>query len=273
MGELIQLKGPLTEQENIIKYSTLIYKPAPPLTDEVRDKLLYPNITPLPISEKNRLLSDVELQNEIGFCQLASGGWLVAMKSEMPGVTREMVEWWFWWHAQEPLRYKIWFPGEHIGISVAKRDSDYFDSPFTGFRSNTQYPVEQIGKTTANLYIDFLSPMQFGFDKDIFQPNRIETVVCGNVGLAAFNIEHTKMAHIFKQSSDGLTIISRFWMGESLRFMNMNDRSLVNRIAGSRLVRQQFFHRRRAFEMAEHCSREYRNLAIILPDLYSQYGN
>ena len=42
-------------------------------------------------------------------------------------------------------------------------------------------------------------------------------IVCGHVG--AFNnlIKHTEMAHIFKQTEDGLFMISRFWLGNTMK--------------------------------------------------------
>ena len=80
-------------------------------------------------------------------------------------------------------------------------------------------------------------------------------IVCGHVG--AFNglIWHTEMAHIFRQTEDGLFLISRFWLG---RTMNPVLRKLMINDA-------------MAQGMAEHCAVEYRNLAEILPALYKAY--
>ena len=44
------------------------------------------------------------------------------MTCPLPGVTAEMVQWWFWWHCQEDLRYQVWYPGDHIRISYRKKD-------------------------------------------------------------------------------------------------------------------------------------------------------
>ena len=80
-------------------------------------------------------------------------------------------------------------------------------------------------------------------------------IVCGHVG--AFNglIWHTEMAHIFRQTEDGLFLISRFWLG---RTMNPVLRKLMINDA-------------MAQGMAEHCAVEYRNLAEIFPALYKAY--
>lgn len=36
----------------------------------------------------------------------------------LPGVTTEMMEWWFTWHPLESERYFLWFPHAHIHNSV-----------------------------------------------------------------------------------------------------------------------------------------------------------
>lgn len=220
----------------------------------------------------NDLLTDIQLQNEIGYEEIPSGGWLVAMKSEMPHVTGDMIDWWFWWHVQESLRYKIWFPGEHYGNSTAIEDKEYFSSPFNGFKPNTQYPIEKIGHVNAKLFIQFVSPEQFGFDTALFKDNDIATIVCGYVGLSKFNLEHTKMVHIFKQTTNGLTIISRFWLGDRLKLRKLKENGFLNSFINSSAIKKRIFKKELAYGMAEHCSKEYRNLSRILPDLYKNYG-
>ena len=41
---------------------------------------------------------------------MPNGTGYLANKTEMPGVTPEMFEWWFAWHSLEDLRYRIWDP-------------------------------------------------------------------------------------------------------------------------------------------------------------------
>lgn len=86
----------------------------------------------------------IKQQNEIGTIKLSDGSYLVAMTCPMPSVTKEMVQWWFWWHPQENERYQLWYPGEHIGISYSKKNLQYFSqSAVPVFQENTQYPVEK----------------------------------------------------------------------------------------------------------------------------------
>ena len=106
------------------------------------------------------------------------------------------------------------------------------------------------------LRIDFITPEEFGFSRQLMTENNISKIVCGHVG--AFNnlVQHTEMAHIFKQTEDGLFMISRFWLGKTMK---------------NPLLRKLIITEDMARGMAEHCCIEYRNLREILPVLYAEY--
>jgi hypothetical protein len=118
-----------------------------------------------------------------------------------------------------------------------------------------EYPLEKIGSAKLPLRIDFVTPEEFGFSKQAMEENNIQRIVCGHVG--AFNnlVKHTEMAHIFKQTEDGLFMISRFWLGETMK---------------NQLLRKLIITKDMAKGMAEHCCVEYRNLCEILPILYEK---
>ena len=230
-------------------------KPLPQMPPEIRG-ILDANapVSLTAFGEKNRILADEALQKEIGFSRFDNGNYIVSMICPMPGITPEMIRWWFWWHAQESVRYKIWFPGEHYGISYARKDRAYFSQKTTPeFQPNTHYPVERIGKLILPLKIEFVSPEAFGFSPKLMRENGIPWIVCGHVSAMYGIVNHTEMAHIFKQTEDGLLLISRFWLGQTLK---------------NPLIRKAMLTDKTAIGMAEHCCIEYRNLAEILPGLY-----
>ena len=178
------------------------------------------------------------------------------MTCPMPGVTTDMIQWWFWWHPQADERYQAWFPGEHFRITYARKDKPYFaQKTVPAFRPNTQYPVERIGGRRLPLRIDFVTAEEFGFDKQKMDDNGFPLIVCGHVGAFRGLIWHTEMAHMFRQEADGLFLISRFWIGQ---------------LAGGRLLRKAILTEETAKGMAEHCCQEYRNLAAMLPGLYAR---
>ena len=243
----------------------LLNKPMPAIPMEVQNKLDQPAITCTDLNNCDLILESDALQQEIGYSRFPDGSWMVSMVCPMPGITKEMIDWWFWWHCQENLRYQIWFPGDHISIKYHHKDRAYFEQSSVSpsvlpsmppFQPNSQCPVERIGGTIMPLRIDFITPEQFGFTKDAMKRGNIATIVCGHV--SAFNglVPHTEMAHIYKQTDDGLFLISRFWLGKTMHPM----------------LRKFVMTRDMARGMAEHCCVEYRNLVQILPGLYQKYG-
>jgi len=213
------------------------------------------NVTFVPFSDKNAILKNEDIQRDAGHVKYDKGHY-VAMYCDMHGVTKDMLDWWFWWHPQADERYKAWFPGAHKKIGYAKKNENYFTLPIQPlFKDNVQYPRETIGNQTATLRISFVSPEEFGFDEDVMEKNGIVGAVCGHVGIKGL-FDHTEMCHIMKQTDEGILLISRFWMGESLDCKLLKKTIMTNSLAHA---------------MTEHCCIEYRNLAEILPDLYREY--
>ncbi|MBQ3265117.1 MAG: hypothetical protein IJH07_05005 [Ruminococcus sp.] len=110
---------------------------------------------------------------------------------------------------------------------------------------------------TSQLVIHFVKPEEMGFEPKVMEENHISTIVCSHVGLKGL-FNHTEMAHLFKQTDDGLYMFSRFWMGKPIKL-----KAVRRKIMTEKMVRG----------MAKHCCIEYRNLAQILPALYAEYGN
>lgn len=239
-----------------MKLKELLKKPLPAIPPEISEQISKSEIAKTPFENINDILTSSELQKDIGYAKMNDGTYLVSMVCPMPGVTAEMIEWWFWWHAQDSLRYQVWYPGEHVSIKYHKKNKAYFEQPTVpSFAPNTHYPVECIGGKKMPLRIDFVAPEDFGFSRSVMNVNDIPLIVCGHVG--AFNIiKHTEMAHIFKQTENGLYMVSRFWLGKTMK---------------SKLLRKCIITDEMARGMAEHCCVEYRNLCEILPDLYNEY--
>jgi len=223
----------------------------------IQNRIRNSEVTVTEFKDKNEVLIRDELHKETGIAKCNDGSYLVSMYCEMPGVTPEMVRWWFWWHPQRNERYQAWFPGAHKRNSYARKNKSYFErTNLPEFEPNSQFPRETIGDITATLQIDFISPPEFGFTSDAMKKGNVAEIVCGHVGIKNV-FWHTEMAHIWKYSDDGLFMYSRFWMGKLCRF------SFLKRFIATE---------KNAKAMAEHCCIEYRNLARILPPLYEKYG-
>lgn len=233
----------------------LMAKRLPKIPAEIAKQIDEKNlITLTDFENKNEILFNLKLQREIGYGRFPDGSYLVSMFCPMPNITADMIKWWFWWHPQKSERYRVWFPGEHYSVSYNKKNCDYFNwSVCPDFEPNIQYPTERIGKIKMPLRIDFVTPEEFGFSSDSMKENNIPLIVCGHVAACRGLVWHTEMAHIFKQTDEGLFMISRFWLGKNLK---------------NPLLRKIILTDQTAKGMAEHCCVEYRNLVEILPYLY-----
>ena len=238
------------------KYKSMPNAQMPPeIADALKDG---GNIHLTPFEDRNDILMDPVLQAETGFGQMDNGDYLVSMCCPMPGVTKEMIDWWFWWHPQEDERYQLWFPGEHFSIKTDRKDADYFSGTTTPpFRPNSQYPTEKVGSLRMPLRIDFVTPEQFGFSPEIMEGQGVATIVCGHVGAFRGAFYHSEMSHICFEREDGLFMVSRFWIGRLLK---------------NGLLRKALLTEDTARGMAAHCCVEYRNLAAKLPLLYQEAG-
>lgn len=235
----------------------LMKKELPHIPDEIKTALRKSNITPIQFNQMNDILKNKNLQKEVGYKKTDDGSYLVSMYCPMPNITPEMINWWFWWHPQADERYQVWFPGEHLGIGYSKKQEEYFSQvSCPEFQPNTHYPLEKIGKMKIPLRIDFVTPEEFGFSKSVMKENDISLIVCGHVGAFKGLVMHTEMAHIFKQTEDGLFMFSRFWLGKTMK---------------NPLLKKLIITEAMAKDMAEHCCVEYRNLCEILPLLYEKY--
>lgn len=241
-----------------MKIEELLQKKLPEMPSEIETALGKNQITLTRFEDKNEILTNRQLQQEVGYGFFEDGSALVSMVCPMQGVTAEMIRWWFWWHPQADERYQAWFPGAHISIGYAKKDAAYFEQEtLPEFQPNDQYPREKIGPGSLPLVIKFKRPEDMGFEESLLKENGFPVIVCGSVGLRNLMM-HTEMTHLYQQTEDGLFLISRFWMGTKIK-----SRFLRKKIITEEMVRG----------MAEHCCIEYRNLAEILPGLYQEYGN
>jgi hypothetical protein len=222
----------------------------------------------LPFAQLDRLLDPVPLPVETGWCTLPDGIGYVAVRTAMPTVSAEMVDWWFDWHPREPIRYRIWHP-------MAHRDNSLEPPSGGGAKAHwgaVHHPVEDVGAGgMVHARIAFKRPSELGFSTDALNDPAVATIVCGEVGDDQRRVRHSAMAHVFLREGDGVVLRSHFWLGALIRpylpaplaapaALAMNN-GVVRRLAlPSNLPRA----------LANHCAEEYANLAALLPELYGE---
>jgi hypothetical protein len=215
------------------------------------------------------LLDPGYLEVETGFCTNADSSGFVAVLTEMPGVSAEMIDWWFDWHPHDPLRYRIWFPDQHFDTSF-ERAGEPGSKPF---RNTIHRPVEDVGLGKSRIRIEFVEPETFGFPAGAESEPSVGTIVCGYAGDDKRKVRHTRMCHFVREVDGGVEMRSRFWIGDQLEFYS--DSALARRassILNTKPVRTRAIPSRAPRALALHCAQEYANLAAMLPELWLRFG-
>jgi hypothetical protein len=220
-------------------------------------------------TQLDRLLDPAPLAAETGWCTLDDGTGYVAVRTPMPNVTSEMVEWWYTWNPRDPIRYQIWFPGAHDWTHEEEKGGPARAKRHWGV---VNYPVEDIGLGMSNLRIEFAPPSQLGFSTDAMDDPRVGTIIAGLVGDMTLHLQHTIMIHVFLNGADGLVLRSRFYIGAAIRLYAPERIAELSAFAFNRpMFRRRFVPSRAPRALARHCAREYANLATLLPELYRRF--
>lgn len=219
----------------------------------------------------NQLLDDGYLACENGFCRLPDESTFVAVLTQMPGVTLEMIDWWFWWHAAEPIRYQIWYPAMHFD-NKADFGEYYHDNTKTyseRLHLSSHLVTEDVGLGRDKILIDFMHPIAFGFDANQLNLEK-ETIICAKVGAPDKGVWGTEMCHFVRTTPEGVEMRSRFWIGNKITRMSGFGKTILNAILNRPFVKRNLIPREVGLSMFHHCSQEYHNLAAILPTLYEE---
>lgn len=252
----------LTEKEREKSYAKYFNMPYPPVAEETLAQMAE-SMDPafaLPLENLNDLLKPGYLPREVGYCMMPDGSGYVSSYVKMPGVTREMIEWWFAWHGMESLRYKIWDPDDHYEAHVSKQHLKQRLNPELSLCeknwNTSDFVLENVGDGTSALRISFRSPESFGFDMEEFNKQKV-TAICAHSGPPNWDIPRTTFVHFAREIEGGIELRTRFWLG----WMIVNKKP----------IRTDFqFDIRRVAGLAKHSPKEYTRLASILPQLYAE---
>ena len=255
----------LEQGKPFAKYYNVPITPAPKEIYDLLDRGPIDPAQALPIQQRNDLLQPGYFPVERGYCVMPDGSAFVAGLTQMPGVTSDMLDWWFAWHGLEGLRYGIWDPDDHYDIHVAPGDLDRRLNSKLSLRernwNTTDVVTEDVGTGTMLIDISFMSPEDFGFDMEAFSKGAL-TAVCANLGLHDDpNSRLVCLSHVARAIPGGIELKSRFWIG-----WNIVDRKPVR--VGQNVPPEVITGL--AHGLAYHCPKEYHNLAALLPKLYPE---
>lgn len=201
---------------------------------------------------------------DTGYCQIGygimeDGTGFVCNETYMPGVTSEMMDWWFPWHSVgSDLRYKIWDPEDHY---FARADKvDYVCDPAVPMNQKTwgvsHYIIEDVGPGPAFLKLNFKRPADYGYDESIVGTEKCASMVCavGEGDCAA------AMTHKWYPYQDGIMFCSRFWIGIGIVDGKIKKIVPENVRVPLEVPKGLFAHN----------IKEFTNLAKILPEVYEE---
>jgi hypothetical protein len=273
-----QSRPKLSDAEKQEPYATYYHRESAKVSSSVTadiERSPYPSKDALPFERINDLLTPGYLPIENGYAYLPDGSVYVAVLTEMPKVTGEMLDWWFWWHPMSSLRYKIWYPEAHFAASMDVDQHVYQQrkGPYRErYWNTTNYPVEDVGIGKDTLSITFVPPSDFGFDETRFEEADVATVVCGIVGSVTKKLrQFAHMCHFARKNGEGVELRSRFWIGYRILKDGVPEKSVMTKLINKRAAKRLLLPRNAGIAMATHCAQEYSNLAEILPELYATY--
>jgi phloretin hydrolase len=267
-------RRPLSQGEEAKPYAKYYYRPLKcpkPALLKFLEKPIDPSEA-LPISQINRLLSDDHGSADIGYCVMPDGSGYLASKLFLEGCTAEMLDWWGYWHAEENLRYAIWYYPSHMECSLLEKGAGWASTKMSrkigggGGFGNLCGMVEDVGLGPDRIRLRFLSPEDFGLDAKRLDPDVFMNVSggCGR-SCPADAPEGTPtmpatVLHLGKRVPGGVEMISHFWIGWS---MNGGKPSLE-------LPPQFRIPEIVPLFMLNHCIREFTNLGSILPLVFAE---
>jgi len=190
----------------------------------------------------------------------ANGLYEVSALTPMPGVTPEMVRWWFADYMQTTQHYKRWHPTAHVWMDWEnKRAGDYVGA--------SHLVHEYIGEDLAKLRIQFvpaediLGEVQFRAD---------DVAVCARAGLLEKPFYGGAMCHVIRSTDGGAEMLSRFWLGQvAKRDGNEPIKSFEGLVGNTYLARMIGVAHADAADLMTHATEEMQTLATFLPELYA----
>ena len=271
------IKRKLTDEERKRPYARFYDRepaaPSPALLKSCSRRL--PPEQALKPEEVSALFEDRPENELVGWTVMENGSGYVACRIEMPGVTPEMMAWWFAWHPMESLRYMIWYPGRHFSAALSPEDlRNNLDPnvPILNKIAGVTHIVQEdpreddsLTEVPPPIYISFRFPSEMGITAEqIGYPER-GALVLASPPIAPDGTLPAKrniMIHYTKAVPGGSVFYSRFWLGGYVLRNGKAEHVGVPVPTPDAAPRS----------LMLHCVREYTNLASFLPELYRETG-
>lgn len=218
-----------------------------------------------PLEKANDLLNDGYWPIENGYCRTPQLGLDSFCLTEMPRVTPEMWDWWFGWHGDEALKYKLWHP--HAHMNAQWKDGK---KGVQGYVNRTSHITEYLGSELKKGAISFVPPAEMGIDEETMKA-RGEVFICAKVGLPGLPLVAGNMIHQIRSVEGGAEMRSRMWFGGANVSLGRKPGPIRKLLAFLiRPIVKQLLPSPQ--ELMAHNAQEMQHLAGFLPELYAEFG-
>ena len=173
--------------------------------------------------DRGRLLSDLRFGTAIGYAVMPDGSGYASDITQMPGITKDMLDWYLAWRGQDAQNYAVINPQKHIS-ALSMQKGRFADEDLIGaekYWDTTQIIMQNgdMGPTTE--YVNFKCPSDVGFDMEQLGNGKTAGLVCERVyaqGQPPQAGPDTFVCHQIIETEDGVEIRSKYWMGWTVRY-------------------------------------------------------
>ncbi len=247
---------------NLETYLNPTIQPIPDAVVEARQKGAQDPKRFLTFERATELMNPGYHEVENGYCLKEDGSAYVAALTDMPQVTPAMWHWWFGWHGDDNLKYKLWHP--HAHISAQWRDNivgrqEYID--------RVSLVEEYIGPSLEKLAIQFKRPSSIGLP-DFGDDSTEALYVVAVVGVPNAPIDFSRLIHQVRTTPTGSEMRSRFWLGGE--YITPRGDQFFGKLAAPTMRRVRKIPEQFASDLLTHCAEEMTHLSTFLPKLYAE---
>ncbi|TRW87833.1 hypothetical protein FK535_05165 [Mycolicibacterium sp. 018/SC-01/001] len=212
----------------------------------------------LDVARAATLVDGADLVTDTGYARSRTGGCTVAVRTDMPGVTPAMWDWWFGWHGSDTRRYKLWHPRAHVSARWADGGGDGH------YLGRTSLVEEYLGSAFTRAAIRFVAPGDLGLPA---QERTGAVAICARLGSADLPVDIGWLVHHVRAVDGGAQMRSHFWLGgahvQFRRPIPLSGR-IIRPVAGMQLPDPR--------DLLVHCAQEMNHLAGFLPDLHARFA-
>ena len=204
------------------------------------------------LKDANKILTDKDLADEETYRVLPSGVGYVAARTEMPGCSAQMVEWWFS-NLRTTEQYVRWHPKDHVWCEWKGAENETYVG-------GTHHVHERLGHDAVEkLKINFRDPGDI-LDPSLFEQAGVSAAIYGRGGPIGVPIWSGHVLHMIFDHNAGCTMRSRFWIGDVSPAIPVFTWLLRKKIASPSAL--EGLHR--------HCKEEMATLASFLPEEFEK---